>query len=400
ASNPEDTKGSDVSQRSPRASAVDPDLVRQALEGPPPSFARPDSDVPPGAVRVQLLDVRDRPVHAHRVTLGSLAQGERRSPQEAVTDDEGMAVFQNLDVGSSVAYRVKAAHQGAVFSTNPFRLPSDRGYLVVLRYFETTEDPRRLLQFIGETRIEFVEDRMRVVHFSQLMNPTYLAYVFPKEGMPVALPAGFKNFQAQEVMTDQRMVADDEGFRILGSVPPGRIQMLWGYDLDLSGESMEFVAQIPFRTMMYTVVTEATQGLRLEVEGMPPVNKGEYQGRSVLVSQLQRRPTDPPLTEVKIRVSGIPTAGPLRTIAVAASALLFLMGMFFRSSGSDPGRLAQQAREKRRQELMADAVALEQMHARGEVGPKFHKKRHEEIVVELTGLLRQEQESTVRAAPS
>ena len=83
-------------------------------------------------------------------------------------------------------------------------------------------------------------------------------------------------------------------------VPPGTAQLSWHYDLPLHGEEFEFSQGMPFpQTVQYQVVVDAAEGMELEVRGFPDSQPIDYQGRSLLVSEIERTPQSPPLSKLQ-----------------------------------------------------------------------------------------------------
>lgn len=373
------------------APALDPAMMRRALgQGPAASSARADPTIPRGTVRVRVLTEAGDPVPGAEVRLGIIRSAGTRDARSETTGADGATTFTGLETGSGTSYRPSIVHERAQYGAPPFQLPQDRGYDVVIRQYPTTQESRVVLQYAGETRLEFVEDRLRVVQFSQLMNPSGRTYVFPADGLLFRLPPGFSGFQSREVMTDQRFTEDEEGFRLHGSIPPGRVELVWAFDLPIRGERVSFETAVPWRTMMYNVGVEATEQMELDVSGMPPAQVLHRDGARLLVTSVERRPGDPPLERVAVTIRGIPTPGPFRWLALGGALVLVLAGLLLAKQGGGRAAWAAQALGERKKELLDEAAELEAMFGRSEVGPKFRARRMEEIVSELAALLQQE----------
>lgn len=383
----------------PGAPSARPPAEQQALQRtlspPAPASAEPSADVPPGTIRVRVLDATGAPVPDARVDVGVLAQGGDRERTEKRTDETGVAVYEGLPTGADQAYRANVRYRGAVYSSTPFRLPPDRGYDVQLRQLPVTRDNRTLFQRLGQTQLEVRDKRLHVIHRAEIANAGAETVVLPADGLRVELPEGYLNFQAQSVMTDQRVTEEDGAVRIRGSFPPGRVSLAWAYDLRIEGGSLAVPVQIPFPTFRYQVVTAALDGLELEVAGMPAATRHDLDGQDYLLSFVERGPGDAPFDAIEVRLTGLPTPGPGRWVALATASLFALLGLAYliaASVGSAPRGSAQRRkaakaeRRARREGLLAEARELAEALANDEVGPEYAGRRRREIVEALAEL--------------
>lgn len=368
-------------------SGVDQAAAR-ALRPPEVATSAPSTDIPVGEILVEVRDPSGAPAASAPVRLGLMGSGGQRSDKHATTDAEGIARFTGLETGAGQAYRVNVSHEGATYSSDPFRLDPDRGHRVGITRLPVTRDPDVLLQFLGGTFIEIKPDeRLHIVQQTELINLGRSTYVFPEGGLEVDLPAGFIAFQSQDVMTDQRIVPNDDGFRIEGSLPPGRVQLTWAFDLPVVSSDMSFTQRVPFRTYRYVVISDGAEGMTLEVEGFPAAHEAEDGGRKHFATRIERSPSDPRWEQLSISLIGIPGPGPARYIATGAASLLLLLGLYLGLRRGGPDSAAVEARKRRQAELVAEAAALEEAFAKEEVGPAFHERRRRELVDELATLL-------------
>ncbi|HJK89776.1 MAG TPA: carboxypeptidase-like regulatory domain-containing protein, partial [Polyangiaceae bacterium LLY-WYZ-15_(1-7)] len=385
-----------------RAAGVDAGSVRDALRGGRGEIATAtaSTSVPVGTIAIQVVDERGQGVPGASIRLGIMNADSSRDSRTAQTDAEGLFAFQDLPTGSGQSYRVNIPHQGATYSSTPFRLEPDRGHLVRVVRLPVTRDTRGLLQTIGQTMLEYRAGRVHITQQAQLANLGRETIVFGDEGLEVRLPRGFTAFQSGRVMSDQTLVPDEEGFHLKGSLPPGRTTLTWAYDVPLDGTDVHLSMPMPFRTFRYVVMTDHSEGMALRVEGMPDGEARESNGRKFLVSQIERSPGDAPWDRLAITVEGIPGPGPLRWLAVGGAIVLLIFGLLLATRGGDQAGALARAREARREELLEDAAEVERLFAANEIGPKFRTRRMEEIVAELASLLRlDEAASTSRETP-
>jgi hypothetical protein len=361
--------------------------------------AEPSDAVPAGTIRVRVEGVQGEALEGASVLLGILSQGgggRKRIAEQ--TDANGEVVYSGLETGSGQAYRVSVPYEGAKYGSTPFRLPPGQGYQVRITALPTTSDPKSLLLAEGRTMLELKNERVHVIQQYRLMNLGETTYVFPDDGLLVELPDDFTAFQTQETMTDQRVARDDEGFRVHGSLPPGApATLVWAFDIPVSGTEATFEYPVPWSVYTYQVMAAASEGMRLDVDGMPATEKVEHDGGTMLVTEVRRRPEDPPLDRVEITLRGIPGPGPYRWMALGGMLIMVFAGLMLATQG---GRRAvdKRARQRRRRELLEEAAEIERMHAAGEIGPRYRQQRMDAVVTELADLLHQEATTAQRKA--
>ena len=380
------------------APVVPMDAVHRALgESTPAATATASDALPAGTVRVLVVDAASRPVAGASVELGIMVREDsQRDSDRKESDASGVATFSGMPTGASQAYRVNVYSAGAKFSSTPFRLPEDRGYDVRITRLETTRDERLIMTLLHRTLVELRDERLHITQQLQLVNLSEQQYVFPDGAKRIALPEGFVAFQAEASMGDQRVAAiADEGVTIAGSLPPGRTNLVWAFDLPIDGrEAMTFRSPVGFRTMQVRVDADAPPGLGLEVDGHPEATHYENQGRRVLVTMAQRRPGDAEaLLPIVVRLTGIPAppGAALRLVTAGAAAvfvLAALLSLLLLKPGVGFRTVSAELRRMRHRELLAEASDLEEAFASDEVGPRYREKRLGELVDQLALVLR------------
>ena len=378
--------------REQRTEPTPQDQMHRILSGESPELvtAEESSDVPAGTIRVRVVDGRGEPVAGQAVDVGILAQGAR-DRRNGRTDAAGTALFTDLGGDSNRAFRVNVPHNGATYQSTPFRMPPDRGYDVRVMRLPTTTDDEAVLALLTRSFFELRDTRIHVVQQVQLVNLGDRTYVFPEEGKLVELPEGHTAWQWQEVMTDQRLSQVDEGFRIRGSLPPGRVDLVWAFDLDVEGSEMEIALPVPFRTFSARVEADAPEGMTIDVHEMPEAQLHEAGQQRVYITEKRFTPNEPAPSRFRVTLSGIPGPGPLRWLAVGAAFVLALAGLlfFFLPSGRAAGGAA--ALAQRRKALLDEAAQVERMFQADEIGPKYRQRQMDAVVAELAAVLRREE---------
>ncbi len=363
-----------------------PDLVTSVV----------DAELPAGTITVEVIDQAGASVPKQAVRLGVMEQSGGRESKACVTDDDGRCSFDALLTDSKHSYRVNVPYDGARYSSTPFRLDAAKGQRVRVVRLPTTTDNRRVFQVLGRTMIEFRDDRAHVRQEARLTNLGETTYVFPDGGLSIRLPDGFKAFDSMEVMTDQQFLATDEGLEISGSIPPGRADLMWTYDIPVGGTSVSIQQAVPFATMEYQVVSDYVDGMTLEVEGFQVARVHEGGDRRFLVAGLMRRPGELPIDPLRIHIRGIPGGGVLPYIASVIAAIFVFFGIWLLFRPSDETAILVEAREGRRSELLDEIASLESQRKAEAIGPGYYEQQRRALTDELAIVLRMQSEATGR----
>jgi hypothetical protein len=361
-----------------------PDLVTSVV----------DPELAAGTIAVEVIDGAGAPVSKQAVRLGVMEQSGGRDSKACVTDEKGTCSFDALLTDTKHSYRVNVPYNGARYSCTPFRLDSAKGQRVRVVRLPTTTDNRRVFQVLGRTMIEFRDGRAHIQQEARLANLGESTYVLPEEGFSIRLPDGFKAFDSMEVMTDQRLAATDDGLEISGSIPPGRVDLMWTYDIPASGTSMLIEQPVPFATMEYQVISDYVDGMTMEVEGFQVARVHEGGDRRFLVAGMMRRPGDAPIDPLRIHIRGIPGGGPLPYFAAAIAAIFLFLGIWLLFRPLDRTVIMARVREDRRAELLDDIASLESQRKAESIGPSFYEHRRRELTDELAIVLRMQSEAT------
>ena len=361
-----------------------PDLVTSVV----------DDTLPAGTISVQVIDREEAPVAKQAIRLGVMEQSGGRDNKACVTGADGICIFDGLATDTKHSYRVNVPYSGARYSSTPFRLDAEKGQRVRVVRLETTTDNRRVFQVLGRTMIEFRDGRMHITQDARITNLGEQTYVFPDGGLQIRLPDGFKAFESATIMTDQQITATDDGLDLTGSIPPGRANLMWTYDIPVDGSSVTLEQAVPFPTMEYQVVSDYVDGMSLEVEGFQVARVHEGGDRRFLVAGLMRRPGDPPIDPLRIHIRGIPGGGVLPYLASAIAFILGIWGILFLLRPVDQSAAFAEVREARQAELLDEIANLEGQKASEAIGPKFYEHRRRELTDELAIVLRMQSEAT------
>ncbi len=353
-----------------------------------------DAEVAEGTIAVEIVDVTGTGISGQAVRLGLMEQSGGRESKACVTDEQGVCSFIDLPTDAKHSYRVNVPYEGARYSSTPFRLDPAKGQRVRVIRLVTTTDNRRVFQLLGRTMIEFRDGRAHITQEARLTNLGEATYVFPEAGMSIRLPAGFKAFDSMAVMTDQRLAATDDGLEISGSIPPGRANLTWTYDIPIDATTLSIEQPVPFATMEYQVVSDYVDGMTLEVEGFQVARVHEGGDRRYLVAALMRRPGDAPVDPLMIHIRGIPGGGPLPYLAAAIAAIFVFLGIWLLFRPMDQTKILARVRDDRRAGLLDEIASLEGQRKSEAIGPSYYEHRRRELTDELSIVLRMQSEAT------
>jgi len=352
-----------------------------------------DGELPAGTIVVEVVEPSGAAAPKQAVRLGIMEQSGGRESKACITDEAGTCSFDALLTDQKHSYRVNVPYQGAVYSSTPFRIDASEGQRVRVVRLPTTTDDRRVFQVLGRTMIEFRGDRAHISQEARLANLGDATYVFPEGGLPIRLPYGFKAFDSMAVMTDQHLAATEDGLQLSGSIPPGRVDLMWSYDIPVDGRSLEIDQAVPFATIEYQVVSDYVEGMSLEVEGFQVARVHEGADRRFLVAGLMRCPGEPPLDPLRIHIRGIPGGGPLPYVASAIAAIFLLLGMGLVFRPLDQTAVLAKVRDARRAELLDEIAALESQREANAIGPSYYEHRRRDLTDELAIVLHMQSEA-------
>lgn len=348
---------------------------------PPQDGAMDDPTYPVGTLIVHILDPSGKPIPNAPVTLGilfnSVAKGESRKRLFANTDDKGVARFDHMETGSSVAYRPMVINDGATFSVMPFRMPEKTGMSAVLHVYPVIESLEGAL-VVSQSVLyaEVKDDRIQVQQAVKIYNFGKTAWV-PKDVI-IPLPETFTAFTTQQGMSDVGADAvPKKGVKIHGTFAPGQHMIEFRWQLPYAGEAeVRFDVGMAPHTAASRVIAPASKEMKLEVPGFPPPQENsDGMGQRALITEKQLRREDAPLKTVTVVIKGLPTEGPGKIIATVLSASGLLLGLVLGTKKPD-----KHDRKKERARLLDELEDLERSHEAGDIGPKTYERARRELI--------------------
>ncbi len=196
----------------------------------------------------------------------------------------------------------------------------------------------------------------------------------------VQLPKGFKAFKAQESMTDVRFEqVEGVGARLKGTFSPGQAEASFRFQLPKSNEdSLTFRMSVPPHVAEMRVIAEASSTMNLAVEDFqPPVATANQNGQRVLVSVKQLQDRNEEIKDFTATLSGIPTPGPGRWLALAIAGCMAIGGVFAARGAFDDAAGASDAaadKKRARELLLSELMALESARREERIGPRSYQQ--------------------------
>lgn len=355
----------------------------------PPDTAVDDPSLPAGTIVVTIKDADDRPIPNAAAVIGilesSVARGDSRKRRPIDMDANGTARVDGLSVGAATSYHISTTRGPGSYASSPFSLSSKAGKRVVLHAYEATSDADGVM--VGMQAFVFVSLREKALSIEQMFNVFNIgktAWVPGPGGATVVMPEGYEAFSASDAMADVRFVEgkNDEA-SLTGTLGPGQNEANFQYHVPLDGSEQQTIRiALPPRVGEVRVISEAGKTMGLDVAGFPDAQKQQGRdGRKLWITARQASQGERGIRTLDITITGLPTPGPGRWIAVlCAMGALALAGVYLWKQGDEPASVeARNDLLEAREALLSEFVTLEVMHRKGDVGPKTYAQFRERL---------------------
>jgi hypothetical protein len=360
------------------------------------------------------------PVAGQRVTLQEYVS--HATPQDithTTTDAHGGFSFSGLDGSGATTYAVYASFQNGTFTSGPITL-ANGGALEQLTVYDTTTNDSAIT--VGLATVLFSEPNTQTgmipvgefLTFSNTGKTAYVATPGAENGKPTGLlrfglPAGATNVSLGAGFEGAQSVTVDGGFATTGTLPPGKTQVAFAFQVPYSGSDYVF----PYRAEYATAQVAVLIPLDMQIEagdftGQQPVTATGQQFHLLTKDRLAAGAT------ASVRVWGLTVPGEqpsfsfrqLVGVGAGLALLLALLLVLFLRRGnlaiafglipaSADGPATKRttsvrggdSREAERKRLLKDLLALEKSHTAGTVPDVTYRRRREDLRGNLRAVL-------------
>ena len=360
--------------------------------GPAADGSAPDPNVPPGTVEIEVLDEQNRPALGAEVELvmnvQSIEEGNSQRSTKKPVPPDGKVVFGNLESGLRITYAVRVKSQGGTYDVPAFRL-SNVGQKVTVHVFPTTSDINQA--FVGFRGLAYVQMREDFFHISAMYRVMNMGrQTFVPNNVTISLPAGAQAVDVQEKAGDAGFEKiGDHKVRLVGTFPPGQRDLQFTFQLENQNEKeLAFELGAPPHLAEQRILVEDIPGMELSVAGFGPAETTTGpDGKPVLFAQKIMQPGQAELSSMRIELSGLPTVGPGRWMALSLALLVALGGLimaFLQKNKRSDEQLEQ--KKVAREVLLREMQLLESARAMDKIGPRTYEQTKREILLALARL--------------
>lgn len=362
----------------------------------PEDGAQPAPDLNPGTIQVSLRDANEQPLANTPFEIAvlhqSIARGDSKEKITGITDENGLATFENLEFGTAHVYRVIGKRGEASFNTGDFNLGDKFGVRAHLHLYESTSNMDEA-GVLGKVNVSVTmkEDVLVFEYQVSYLNRSPIAWV---ANVSFPMPAGFKAFNTPDGMSP-KLSAGDDAVTILGTVPPGETQLAYRFHVPLETDGTQVVTlPLPPNMAAVGLAVEASQKMDVKLAGFPKVErKSDASGKSFLVTKKQITPEEYMsqrfLTPTALTLTGLPSRPWASYLAAGIAFVAAVSGAIYLAVRRKAG-LSEEAKEdlaEARETLLAEFELLERARARGEIGPKTYEKIREAMLDALAGIM-------------
>ncbi len=355
-------------------------------------------NLPPGTIQLKLVDAQGQPIAGADVSLGinfnKISEGEQRTEQRAKTNAEGLATFGGLTPSSDFSYRLSTRSGPAQYASDPIQLKPDMGMLALLHVYPVTRNIEEAS--LGSRGFVYVETRDDVFQFEVLFRVFNMGSVtWVPDAALMSLPAGFKACKAGEAMTDTRFEEEPgRGARLAGTFSPGQHNVSFRFQLPRHEESSAaFRFGLPPHTAEIRFIAEAAPTMQVDIDGFEkPQTDVNQNGQRVVVTRHVAQRGQAALKSFDVVLSGIPTPGHGRWVAVLIAAAMAGLGVAaFRGRLGQATQADLQERDADRAQrvLLDELVELTRAQRDARIGPSTFETARRTLVEALARIVSQ-----------
>ena len=156
---------------------------------------------------------------------------------------------------------------------------------------------------------------------------------------------------------------------------------------------MSFDIGMPPHLAEMRVMVQSSRGMQLNVSGFPPAQPTlDNEGQRLLVSGRQLKPGEPEMEAIDIELSGIPTPGPGRWIALAIALAGFGVGLVVAfqkpTTATQKQTITARDAEEAQEALLGELIALEKARRSEKIGPRTYERARRGLLEALARIQR------------
>ncbi len=357
---------------------------------PLPNRSAPDATLAKGTIVVEVRDERGNPLPGAEVGLvtmfASIAQGDRQNLQKSRADANGQVTFAGLDSSVRNSYGIQVQRDGATYSLAPFRL-AETGHRAVVHTYPVTSSMQQAfvgIQVLSSLALRGGHFEIQAMYRVMPLN----RMTFRPENLRFELPEGARAFDTGEQSDEGKVVIEDGYVALAGHFPPGQNEVAYTYQIDHeNAETRVIDFGLPPHVTNLVIVVEKTPGLSLSIPGFDIQETTHENNKKIFVARKTLQAGEPPLSQLKVELRGLPTIGPGRWYASGAALLIGLGGLGLALSRSGQSREeSERDRSRARRVLLDEMVLLERAFAAEEIGPRTYEQTKREILLALSRL--------------
>ena len=183
--------------------------------------------------------VADISIFLHKV------EDESTESLEAVTDFDGSFIFEDVDIVPRAVYGITTMYQGAFYAVE-MKSPEWISLPIEIVVYDSVADDSFISVDSMSILFEGVDKNagnIYVMEMVTLSNPTDNTYISGPGVMDLlrfGLPEGALGFRMETELVSVDHIQVDRGFALVGSVPPGRHELLYSYHFPFNSNSIKF----------------------------------------------------------------------------------------------------------------------------------------------------------------
>jgi hypothetical protein len=374
------------------------DLARTNRLSQLENISRAEAGMRAGSIGILVRDPSGNALGGRKVILKrlreSIAEGNQSDELETTSNPEGHAGFVDQSTNSDYQYEVIVREGGAQYSSGAFRMDRQNGQLVVLNIFPTT--PNIDDTFIASRALFVVEPRDDIFQIQvlyRLHNTNPVSWV--PDDFRIHLPSKAKAFRAATSDGDLQLIEEGDAVRVKGTIGPGEHELSYSYQLDNPGEpTAHLQLPLPPHTVDAKIYVESSSQMGLSSPDLDAATetRGKNGQRALMALRdfLNANATRP--SELSATITGLPTRGSGPIVAAILAALLGGFGVYAARAAKQTGPLAAEDRERARNLLLDELVALERAFRGDQIGPKTYEQTKRTLLEALVRI-----EATARA---